>query len=351
MSTQSPRTAEQVAKGAKPAVKKDTQGPPDERFWVRYSPHHEAPLSGVGSMLLHVLAIVAIVLITLGFARLDKGKRQLPITAGVRAGGGGGPGNAVGPGSGGQNFEDPGAQPMPMDTTLPEPKAAEQIKTAATNDPVAPENVRPISTAKAKDALAMLNESVRSKLNQNLGNPPGGGVGPGSDGGKDGKKGSGEGPGSGSGSGGKITQREERMLRWTMTFSTRNGNDYVQQLRALGALLAIPVPGTNPPQYQLIRDLSARPPRLLDEDLSQIKRIYWVDNKPDSVRSLMSALGLSAQVDHFVAFMPPELEQKLLRLERGYRNRQEHQIEETLFGIKSTSTGFEPFVVSQTPKR
>src|SRR5690242_2739375 len=31
--------------------------PPDERFWQRYSGHHEFPLSGVGSFVVHGLVI------------------------------------------------------------------------------------------------------------------------------------------------------------------------------------------------------------------------------------------------------------------------------------------------------
>src|SRR5262245_56414879 len=37
--------------------------PPDERFWKRYSPHHEFPLSTVGSIVVHALLIVALVVI------------------------------------------------------------------------------------------------------------------------------------------------------------------------------------------------------------------------------------------------------------------------------------------------
>src|SRR5437588_6756061 len=31
--------------------------PPDERFWRRYSPHHELPLSSVSSVALHLLVV------------------------------------------------------------------------------------------------------------------------------------------------------------------------------------------------------------------------------------------------------------------------------------------------------
>lgn len=354
MSTANPANGDKPVKSTgATATRKDPKGPPDERFWERYSPHHEAPLSGVGSLLLHVLGIVAIVLIALGVARLDKGNRRIDISGVARAGGGGGSGNAVGPGAGTAETpaEDPGTQPMPM-TPMPmvEPRDPVDIETAKTKEPETQPDIRPISSAEAKKALAQLDSSVRKKL-MNFGNAgAGGGVGPGSDGGKDGGKGLGEGPGVGSGSG-KISQREQRMMRWTMNFSTRSGGDYLQQLSGLGAFLAIPTPGTNPPEYKLIRDLTARPPRLLEEDLSQIKRVFWVDNKADSVRSISTALGLNMQIDHFVAFMPPDLEQKLVRLERAYRDRQEDQIDETIFGIRRSSTGFEPFVISQTARR
>ena len=39
------QTTVEAAKNGK-ATKKPLV-PPDEKFWVRYSPHHEAPLSGV----------------------------------------------------------------------------------------------------------------------------------------------------------------------------------------------------------------------------------------------------------------------------------------------------------------
>src|SRR5438067_9637644 len=46
-----------------PAVKdKKALTPPEERFWQRYSPHHEAPLSGVGSFVLHGLVLGILIL-------------------------------------------------------------------------------------------------------------------------------------------------------------------------------------------------------------------------------------------------------------------------------------------------
>jgi hypothetical protein len=141
------------------------------------------------------------------------------------------------------------------------------------------------------------------------------------------------------------------MLRWTLLFNTRTGEDYVRQLRGLGAILAIPVKEGERPEYKVVRDLSQRPARLLDEDLSKIKRIFWMDDKPRSVREVLSTLGLPQRPSHFVAFMPHELEQKLLRLEKGYGGLEEDQIFETKFRIVERGGRFEPEVVEQTPKR
>ena len=37
--------------------------PPEEQFWKRYSPHHEAPLSGISSVATHIVLILMILLI------------------------------------------------------------------------------------------------------------------------------------------------------------------------------------------------------------------------------------------------------------------------------------------------
>ncbi|HTT84842.1 MAG TPA: hypothetical protein VMF67_15305, partial [Rhizomicrobium sp.] len=54
----------------------------------------------------------------------------------------------------------------------------------------------------------------------------------------------------------KGSKREKRMLRWTLKFDTNNAADYVQQMRALGAILAFPV---KKGEYRVVHDLSKRP--------------------------------------------------------------------------------------------
>jgi hypothetical protein len=134
-----------------------------------------------------------------------------------------------------------------------------------------------------------------------------------------------------------------------MVFSTYNGQDYAKQLKSLGAYLAIPDPADQA-QFLVIRDLGARPAHGQREDVSGIKRIFWIDDKPQSVQSLATALQLRPIPPRIVAFFPEELERKLLRLELSFAGRREEDIRETRFEIILVRPGhYEPRVVSQTP--
>jgi hypothetical protein len=175
------------------------------------------------------------------------------------------------------------------------------------------------------------------------GSPDRGGSGP--------PGGQGVGPGSGGTRGKILTEHDRRMLRWSIRFNTQNGADYLRQLKGLGAILAVPFSDGPKPQYKVIRDLDQRPPRLLDEDLSRINRIYWNDDKPASVAGVMEALGLQVMhPSHFVALLPPQLEQKLFELELRFKGLREDEIHETMFEVIKTARGYEPRVIDQVPK-
>src|SRR5947209_19262080 len=81
----------------RPAAAKKTDGPPDERFWVKYSRHHELPISSMASLAWHTLAIVLIVVV--GYIIASGRSNDMPIET-VEIGGGGGNPEGVGPGSG-----------------------------------------------------------------------------------------------------------------------------------------------------------------------------------------------------------------------------------------------------------
>ncbi|HEY7156648.1 MAG TPA: hypothetical protein VH575_21950, partial [Gemmataceae bacterium] len=328
--------------------------PPDERFWQRYSPHGELPLSGAGSLALHLL-IIGLMLLSawLAYAVFSHTTRSLPVEA-VRLDLGGGGGNPHGLGDGpnrgnqpqevgGDKTQDGAANPDPVDTDRPKLDVQPATSAPIQFDPVATRLIQQTDTTSSR-AMQML---AKAGKRPQLADPPQksgrgkGGTGEG------GGSGSGKGTGTGDGRGegrGKLTQREKRMLRWSMLFDTRSGRDYLAQLQGLGAILAIP--DANGKNYKIIRDLSARPAKLLDEDISQIQRIYWIDDKPESVRDVMAILGVQLQPSHFVAFMPEELEKKLFDLEKAYLKkhhgkRGEDDIIETRFKITRDKKGFE----------
>jgi hypothetical protein len=359
MPSQSPSVAEStpLPKTAvatpKPAV------PPEEQFWERYSPHHEAPLSGVGSFAIHFL--IASFLILAGYLGwLGLGNRRGAVqTDVVRLDTGGGGGKKTGtsnePGDGGTPKEAADEQKPDQPKTSDDNVVRPDLKDVNIEQPKVPQDTKDSNARFIKEAnenaraFSSLDEEMRKKLREGLTQAPKGKGGPGSGGGEG--KGTGPGTGDGRGAGSStLSQREKRMLRWTMQFDTRSGQDYLRQLRGLGAILAIPKDRSGG-DYWIIRDLAAHPPQLLDEDVRQIQRIFWIDDKPPSVASVMRALGLNLNPDRFVAFMPQELEEKLFEMELRFRGLREDDIEETIFQVRVTGGRYFPVVVSQREKR
>ena len=132
----------------------------------------------------------------------------------------------------------------------------------------------------------------------------------------------GNGTGDGSGDGKMLSQRQKRVLRWTMIFDTRSGDDYRVQLLAMGAILGIPGPDG---QYRVVRDLKQKPAKPQVEDLKKINRIFWVDDRPDSIGPLCTGPRYPTP-PHVVAFFPEKLEKELLRKEQAFKGRKENEI-------------------------
>jgi hypothetical protein len=334
----------------KPAAKPGPK-PPEDAFWQRYSPNYEFSLSGATSITVHVLALVFIVMSGWLLATFGMSGNKLDLDTIIIAGGGGnvaGEGNARGDRPPVSAEED--VEKQPEDVKKPgNPLAeAEPLKTP-TLDPLnlSPDNqddARFINQASdAVKGLAKISEDSRKKIFNAIG-PGKGRGGSGSGGGKDTGKDIGEGKFSGAGKS-KFSQRQKRVLRWVMKFNTLNGNDYRKQLSGLGAILAFPQPDGG---YKVYRNLNQRPAKGEVEDLSTIKRIFWVDEKPDSIASLSQAMGLDPPDGSIIAFFPEELEAKLLKMELSFRGRKEDEIKETQFKIEAKGGGaYEPRVLSQ----
>lgn len=333
--------------------------PPEERFWQRYSPHAEFPLSSAGSLALHLLVFGLLVLMAwLGAMLFNHSSQSLPVQAVRLAGGGGnphsegdGPNNGAAPIEVGDQPQDSAAEdPLPEDIehpkeikVKPDPRIKPQFDSPSTRFLQQPDTSSPVFKRLNKVA-----SRIRLTDPEPTAKPSGRGQGgTGSGGGKGDGVGGGIGNGNGVGHG-NLTKREKRMIRWVMGFNSQDTRDYLRQLQGLGAILAVPIRETaKGPVYGLIRNLSARPPKLHNEDVTKLNRIYWFDNNPESAAQVMSILRLRLRPSHFIAFMPEELEKKLYRLEKKYLEehypgRTEDDIERTKFQIRRAHGKYVP---------
>jgi hypothetical protein len=320
--------------------------PPEPSLWKKYSPRHEFPLSSAASVTLHVVVIVLLVLGAMYVFNTDHDK-PLAVAAVVVAGGGGDPGGTGdGPGEGTTNPTE-NVDPMTQPSKDAPPNIPREGLKEAIADPIdigqfTDDTGRIIDDAPAEvEKLTKLSDDVRKKLFRGVAAGAGQG-GPGRDGGKDSGKDKGVGKASGDGKE-RGTIRQKRVLRWTLVFSTVNGEDYRRQLKALGAILAIPDGAGG---YLVLRELerNAQPQR---EDLDKIQRIFWVDDRPESVTGLAQALGLRDIPAHVVAFFPESLEAELLDKELRFRNMKEENIKETRFKVVKSGARYVPMVESQ----
>jgi hypothetical protein len=333
--------------------------PPEERFWKRYSKHHEFPLSSAGSILLHAL-VFTVLIVAWAFIRGDPDKNKVEVqTLAIEPGGDLGlPGGANAPATGPAERHEAVTQPA-----APLPIQGDNVPKPALTEPPKPKNDI-ISKSEAPDEflpaagtfttqLAQADEKVSKQVQravQGVAAKGEGGAGKGGKGGQGGT-GSSEGAGHGDGPPGKLSPRQARQSRWVMIFNTRDGEDYARQLAGLKATIALPMVGEEG-QYQVIEDLRRRPVSLRKQDLREIKQIYWIDDKPESVGSLARVFGLANAPSYIVAFFPEELEKELLQKELTYRKAPEDRIEETRFMVRrNRSTGtYEPVVESQRLK-
>lgn len=318
---------------------KPTDGtePDEDTFWKDYNSSYELPTSSVTSVLIHSLIFLALVLLPVLMSRGNA------ATVPIRLVEGGwddtGDGSA---GSGGQ--VDPLAKgdsaPTQKDfATLPNtlPEIQEVKKQMIDFDPSATGSIPDEKAA----AYASLDQALRDKL---LGEKRGSGPGAGS--GSTGQTGTGPG-----GTGADSTRA--RSLRWILRFRTRDGRDYLNQLKALNATVMVPIPPENKQMY-IFRDLDNPKPGTIasDADIALLSRqIQFSDFRRESVEGVGRALGLNYKPTLFWAFFPVELEKQLARLEVAYRNRRPEDIEETIYQVTVRNGEFTLVVVEQRAKR
>ncbi len=309
-----------------PENRPQSERPPAETFWKRFSPNHELPLASASSVVLHMLFVLLVALFGATVfsdrgARIpDGGNTFRWPTLGTKGGGGEPDGNSdrlFAPASQKELAElegrDTGAETPPM--------------------PALP-SVSPINPPKGKEtALKNRVESSRGKK------------GPGS--------GLGEGDGHGPDKGGGISEptrdsQVARQERWTLNFEYTTGDDYLLQLKSLGAIVAVPY---RDEQFRLYRDLGKRPfifQLVGQRELNELGRIHWENGESEAARLLAFALGIDGAADSFRVYFPQELQDDLAKKERAASGgRDISQIKQTIFKVTRRGKTCEVQVIGQ----
>lgn len=307
------------------------------RFWRKYNEHYEFPI-GVAISLLAVVMIVA--MLVFGFLRLmNMGKDSKPVS--IMAIGGDDDFGVGSMGGGGEENPLQMGEPTPADFLRDElPQDLNQVKEDLsdrlklddpTQDIPIPDHVAA--------AFGALDRDLQDKL---MGSKKGQGPG----------TGTGDDP-SGSGIGGTGSDSTRaRGMRWVLRFNTRSGVDYLNQLKALKAIVMIPVPPDNK-RMIIIRDPGS--PRIdeyaSDSDIAaQANKIQFQDVRRASNEAIAEALRLPRVPSAFWAFFPKDLEAQMSVLETSYQNKKSDDIKETVFQVIVSGGEARLRVVSQRLK-
>jgi hypothetical protein len=146
-------------------------------------------------------------------------------------------------------------------------------------------------------------------------------------------------------SGGGGTGRAGRAARWILMFNYSDVDQYLGQLGGLGAEIAFPQRGD---QWLYFSNLARNPTRVV-RDLSGEDRIFWVNEDRASASMIAQSLGIQP-VTPMLAFLPVELEQRMLKMELAYKGaRSEEDIIQTVFECVRRGGGHDVVVIDQKP--
>jgi hypothetical protein len=317
---------------------------PRDDNWNRPGGNQTFALAGLGSLSIHVGVIVLVVLLfnfVISPGRDGGMEVESFVEGNPNAGGGGEGGGAIGDAPATPRIEKANADELPPNLSAP------NVALGGTPDVQSPLPDLP-SNPRTDHMLDDANDA-RSKLD-NIGKTPsekkkdgsGGRGGSGAGGGKGDSKGAGDGKGNAPGTPGTV--RQKRNKRWTLTFNSGNGSDYLNQLSVLGAVLVGEFSDGSRIMYRKL-DASPVPGEAVDPEIRQ--RMVWVDERPGSVRDLSGAMGLPRTPEAIKAYFPFKLENELLKLELAYRGKKEEEIHSTIFQVVLEGSSYRLYVVEQ----
>lgn len=332
-----------MSTNAPPPAAKSVPGPlapPEEQFWEKYSPHYEFPLSSVGSVAMHIAALVLFLGALWMLSRMTFSDKTPVAMRAMTVIGDEGDGAGKAGSGGGTPKEDVTPFQEPMERSIPEAKINETLKdlqnilpkVSADSDAPRPEDLDAVKK------IARLDDAIR----QALGKSGNRGSGPGDGSGTSGV------PGTGSNNAGDATSSQSRGVRWELIFRTADGRDYLNQLAAMKATVVIPYP----PDWKTskaFKDVGRE--RVTPEEFNrdQLPDLYFVDDEAGSPGKVAKALGLNFEPPVFIAFFPKEIEEELAAKERAFRNRKESEIFSTKFKVLIRDGKLSITVVDQIP--
>jgi hypothetical protein len=325
--------------------------PPADAFWHRYSRNSEFPFSTLASICIHGAVLIVLLAGVWAWGSHDRALVDMNIiSTGDGPGDPGGGGDTMGQGT--INPGNLGPTEVKEDLFRNDPKPdpsflakrddvnVKVVGPALEDDPIAEKIVEKM---RQKAPIALIGPQIRDAI---AGIPGLGKGGKGSGGGNGDGKGIHNGPDRG------RNGRLDRLLRWSMILNTKNGPDYIRQLNALGAWLGMP---DDRGRILLIQDFSSRPVKPQLADMSKIGRIWWTDDRTNSVAEIAKELQLDWKPRLVFAFFPKELEDRLVAKELEYGKRfgrtQESDIGETVFRITFRGGASQISVESQEGKK
>jgi hypothetical protein len=329
MSTNSP-PAPSVNSSNTPHLK-----PPDQRFWRKYSPHYEFPISTVATVAVHVAAIAIIIYIVTTLLQQEETVPPVPIRSVTVENPGDGSGEAGG--GGGSPEEATESRVRDPERQIPEEKLDKYAISASAwildfkDDP---EALKAIAKSVNFEKLDDVNDDAKKVIGKSF-TKRGDGDGKGT--------GGAEGPGKGN-SGPDPTSSGGRSSRWIITFKTSNGQDYLRQLTAFEAKLLIPQPPDWKRNLQFDDLTTPNAGKAQGDDLPPM---YFIDSEPRSASKVARTLGLNFDPPRFIAFFPKKVEEQLAAMERDYRGVREDQIQETTFRVLERDGKYEIKVADQ----
>lgn len=294
-------------------------------WWRRYSKHGEFPWSSGSSLALHLFLVVLLIVFAQPWRRPD----PLPPQVGTVLIDDSSAGDDALPDTGDSALEPQSHQEQPEPMQF-DPATVEKVETPEMTQPIEIPLPKPDTRGEktVQEARERLN-SARSALNRQLASP-----------GKESPSGA---PG-GSGAG-----RSGRAARWHLRFKTVNPDDYLAQLEGLGAAVAFEVGESGGGRWRFFDKPWSEKEEWHDRGLDDESRLFWIDDTRATVRSVAELLRVPAR-EFMVAFLPQELERKMLELELTYQNRREEEIETTVYEVVRRGGKYDVFVIKQILK-